>query len=69
MSGFQKPPITINRATGVERCEPGIGKGLLSNVERGRDAPNWDLVTFYEEADSGDGQLWSTYIEVVAAPR
>ncbi|MET8848486.1 NBR1-Ig-like domain-containing protein [Amycolatopsis sp. NPDC004625] len=47
----------------------GISKGHLSNVERGRDAPSWDLIAFYEEAYSGDGQLWSTYVEVVAAPR
>lgn len=47
----------------------GVSKGHLSNVELGRDAPSWDLVAFYEEAYSGDGQLWSTYVEVVAAPR
>lgn len=41
----------------------------MNNVERGRDAPSWELVAFYEEAYPRDGQLWSTYVEVVAAPR
>lgn len=47
----------------------GVSKGHLSNVERGRDAPSWELIAFYEQAFAGDGQLWSTYVEVVAAPR
>lgn len=47
----------------------GVSKGHLSNVERVRDAPSWELVAFYEETYAGDGQLWSTYVEVVAAPR
>ncbi|WP_290055354.1 hypothetical protein [Amycolatopsis solani] len=35
----------------------GVSKGHLSNVG------------FYEETYDGDGQLWSTYVETVAAPR
>ncbi|MBE1500109.1 transcriptional regulator with XRE-family HTH domain [Amycolatopsis lexingtonensis] len=47
----------------------GVSKGHLSNVERGRDSPSWDLIDFYEEAYGGDGQLWSAYVETVAGPR
>ena len=47
----------------------GVSKGHLSNVERGRDAPSWELVAFYEQAYAGYGQLLSTYVDVVAAPR
>jgi transcriptional regulator with XRE-family HTH domain len=47
----------------------GVSKGHLSNVERGRDTPSWNLVAFYEETYGGDGQLWSAYVETVAGPR
>lgn len=46
-----------------------VSKGHLSNVELGRDCPSWELVAFYEDHFGGDGQLWSTYVEVVAGPR
>lgn len=47
----------------------GVSKGHLSNVERGRDTPSWDLVAFYEETYGGEGHLWSAYVETVAGPR
>lgn len=47
----------------------GTSKGHLSNVERGRDRPSWDLVMFYEERFSADGQLWSVFTEASAGPR
>jgi len=46
-----------------------ISKGHLSNVERGRDCPGWELVAYYEERFGADGQLWAAYVEVVAGPR
>jgi transcriptional regulator with XRE-family HTH domain len=47
----------------------GTSKSHLSHVENGRDRPSWELVAFYEERFNADGQLWATFIEVVAGPR
>jgi transcriptional regulator with XRE-family HTH domain len=47
----------------------GTSKGHLSHVELGRDRPSWELVAFYEERFSADGQLWSAFTELVAGPR
>jgi len=47
----------------------GTSKGHLSHVETGRDRPSWELVAFYEERFTADGQLWAAYIEAVAGPR
>ncbi|MFJ7211525.1 NBR1-Ig-like domain-containing protein [Amycolatopsis sp. NPDC098790] len=47
----------------------GVSKGHLSNVERGRDTPGWNLIDFYEAAYGGDGHLWSAYVETVTGPR
>jgi transcriptional regulator with XRE-family HTH domain len=47
----------------------GTSKSHLSHVETGRDRPGWELVAFYEDRFSADGQLWTVYIETVAGPR
>jgi transcriptional regulator with XRE-family HTH domain len=47
----------------------GVSKGHLSNVERGRDCPGWELVAYYEDRFGADGQLWAAYVEVAAGPR
>jgi transcriptional regulator with XRE-family HTH domain len=47
----------------------GTSKGHLSNVERGRDRPSWELVMFYEDQFSADGQLWTVFAEATAGPR
>jgi transcriptional regulator with XRE-family HTH domain len=44
-------------------------KGHLSHVERGRDRPSPELVAFYEERFHADGQLWTVFFDLVAAPR
>ena len=44
-------------------------KGHLSHVECGRDRPSPELVAFYEERFHADGQLWTAFIDLVAAPR
>ncbi|RSN31388.1 hypothetical protein DMC61_14670 [Amycolatopsis sp. WAC 04169] len=49
--------------------QAGVSKGHLSNVERGRDTPSWELIDHYENAYAGDGQLWSTYVAAVTRPR
>jgi transcriptional regulator with XRE-family HTH domain len=47
----------------------GTSKSHLSHVERGRDRPSAELVAFYEARFNADGQLWSTFIQVVAGLR
>src|ERR1700743_1823078 len=47
-------------------ADAGTSKGHLSNVERGRDRPSWELVRFYEERFSADGQLWTVFTEASA---
>jgi len=47
----------------------GASKSHLSHVERGRDRPGWELVAFYEESFNADGQLWASFIDVVAGSR
>jgi transcriptional regulator with XRE-family HTH domain len=47
----------------------GASKSHLSHVECGRDRPNWEIVAYYEENFSADGQLWAAFVEVTAGPR
>jgi transcriptional regulator with XRE-family HTH domain len=41
----------------------------MTNVEKGRDNPSWDIVAFYEDHFGADGQIWSAYVELVTAAR
>lgn len=47
----------------------GTSRGHLSNVERGRDRPSWDIVAYYEERFHADGALWSMYVELLTSPQ